>query len=197
MVATDSYRLAVKETALEGGPPEDVEAIVPVKALNEVARLAAGGDGDIGVAVTRTRLSSVWATCGSRRDSSTGSSPTTDSFFRRVSITRSPWTATPSVARRVSLLAQKNAPLRLTFTPGTLTMRAVTQDIGQAEEELDVEFDGEEFEIGFNPLYLIDGVDGVDGERVGLKFINPLRPGLVSGEDGGFQYLIMPIRLSS
>jgi DNA polymerase III subunit beta len=200
MVATDSYRLSVKETPLEGGPAEGVEAIVPVKALSEVARLAATtGEGDIAVAVTENQalfsLGDVWV--ATRLID--GQFPNyrqllPESFDHVVSVDREEILA---VARRVSLLAQKNAPLRLTFAPGKLTMRAVTQDVGQAEEELELEFGGEEFEIGFNPLFLIDGIDGVDGERVVLKFINPLRPGLVSGEDGGFLYLIMPIRLSS
>ena len=56
-----------------------------------------------------------------------------------------------AAARRVSLLAQKNAPLRLSFAENRLTMKALTQDVGQAEEALDVEFAGEPFEIGFNP----------------------------------------------
>ena len=68
---------------------------------------------------------------------------------------------------------------------------------GQAEEELDAPFSGEPFEIGFNPLFLIDGLEGVAGDSATLKFINPLRPGLVTGADESFVYLIMPIRLSS
>ena len=105
-----------------------------------------------------------------------------------------------AVARRIGLLAQKNAPLRLRFSPGVLTMRAITQDIGQAEEEIEIEYAGDELEIGFNHAYLIDGVEAVEGERVSLKLISPLRPGLVSGVGEGaadFVYLIMPIRLSS
>ena len=55
-------------------------------------------------------------------------------------------------------------------------MRAVTQDVGQAEEELDIEFTGEEFEIGFNPAFLIDGIDGVDGEQVDAEVHQPAAP---------------------
>jgi DNA polymerase-3 subunit beta len=199
MVATDSYRLSVKETRLEGGPAQEVEAIVPVKALNEVARLAATtGEGDIQVAVTENQalfsLGDVWV--ATRLID--GQFPNyrqllPESFDHSIPVDREEMLA---VARRVSLLAQKNTPLRLSFAPGRLTMKAVTQDVGQAEEELEIDFAGEEFEIGFNPLFLIDGLEGVDGDRVVLKFINPLRPGLVTGEDGGFLYLIMPIRLS-
>jgi len=81
-------------------------------------------------------------------------------------------------------------------------MHAVTQDVGQAEEQLEIDYTGEAFEIGFNHAYLIDGVEAVDGDRICLKLTSPLRPGLVSGpgaddEAEGFVYLIMPIRLSN
>ena len=201
MVATDSYRLAVKETAVEGGPESEIEAIVPVKALNEVARLAAvTGETDIEMALTENQavfaLGDVWV--ATRLID--GQFPNyrqllPESFEHTVTIPKEEFLA---VARRVGLLAQKNAPLRLTFRPGTLTVRAVTQDVGQAQEELDVDYSGDEFEIGFSPIFLSDGIEGVDGETVTLKFITPLRPGLLSGAtDDRFLYLIMPIRLSS
>jgi DNA polymerase-3 subunit beta len=81
-------------------------------------------------------------------------------------------------------------------------VRAITQDVGQAEEQLEIDYTGEAFEIGFNHAYLIDGVEAVDDDRVLLKLTSPLRPGLISAaaaEQAGseFVYLIMPIRLSS
>lgn len=210
MVATDSYRLAVKQTALTGGPESELEAIVPVKALNEVARLAAGVESDtiavvigenqavfgLGDLVIATRLID-------------GQFPNyrqllPESFEHVVEIDRE---TLLGVVRRVGLLAQKNAPLRLRFAPAgedcpaQLVVRAITQDIGQARETLEIEYSGEEFEIGFNHLYLVDGLESVDEDKVALQLITPLRPGLVSGVRDGeprndFLYLIMPIRLS-
>jgi DNA polymerase-3 subunit beta len=101
------------------------------------------------------------------------------------------------VVRRISLLAQKNAPLRLSFSEGELTISARTPDVGEARETLPVPFAGEPFEIGFNPEFLRDGLDALEGDDVLLKLISPLRPGLIqSADDGGFQYLLMPIRLN-
>ena len=98
--------------------------------------------------------------------------------------------------RRISLLAQKNAPLRLAFAEGELTVSARTPDVGEARETLPVPFQGEPLEIGFNPEFLRDGLETVDGDVV-LKLISPLRPGLLQAADGsGFQYLLMPIRLN-
>ena len=101
------------------------------------------------------------------------------------------------VVRRISLLAQKNAPLRLKFAEGELTVSAQTPDVGEASETLPVPFAGEPFEIGFNPEFLRDGVESVDSDDLLLKLISPLRPGLIEAGDGsGFLYLIMPIRLN-
>lgn len=204
MVATDSYRLAVKETKLDHSLETEVQAIVPVKALTEVTRLAAAlGPGDIAIAIGENQAvfkladpgGDVWI--ASRLIE--GQFPNykqllPESFEHEVTIDRGQLMAT---ARRVSLLAQKNAPLRMSFADNHLVMKALTQDVGQAEETLDVEFSGEPFEIGFNPGYLMEGVDAVDDSSALLRFTTPLRPGLVSGPGDDFTYLIMPIRLSS
>jgi DNA polymerase-3 subunit beta len=204
MVATDSYRLAVKETHLDKALENEVQAIVPVKALGEVARLAAAmGDGDIDIAIGENQAlfkladpaGDVWI--ASRLID--GQFPNykqllPDSFDHEVTLAKDAFMA---AARRVSLLAQKNAPLRLSFADQRLTMKALTQDVGQGEESLDIEFGGEAFEIGFNPGYLIEGIDAIADPSVLLRFTSPLRPGLISGSDGGFVYLIMPIRLSN
>ena len=99
--------------------------------------------------------------------------------------------------RRISLLAQKNAPLRLSFAPGELTISAQTPDVGEALESLPVAFQGEPLEIGFNPEFLRAGLEAVEEGDVLLKLISPLRPGLIEAADESrFQYLIMPIRLN-
>ena len=94
-------------------------------------------------------------------------------------------------------MAQRNSPLRLRFADGELAVTARTQDVGEASESLPVAYSGEPLEIGFNADFLRDGLESVAGDELMLKLISPLRPGLIeSAEDGGFQYLIMPIRLA-
>jgi DNA polymerase-3 subunit beta len=101
------------------------------------------------------------------------------------------------VVRRISLLAQRNAPLRLAFSQGELTVSAQTPDVGEARESLPVGFEGEPLEIGFNPEFLRAGLEAIEEGDVLFKLISPLRPGLIEAADGsGFQYLIMPIRLN-
>jgi DNA polymerase III subunit beta len=102
------------------------------------------------------------------------------------------------VVRRVGLLAQRNAPLRLRFSEGALDVSAQTPDVGEASESLPVPFNGEPLEIGFNPEFFREGLESAESEELVLKLISPLRPGLIqSGDEGaGFLYLVMPIRLN-
>ena len=89
--------------------------------------------------------------------------------------------------RRISLLAQKNAPLRLAFSEGELTVSAQTPDVGEASETIPVPFHGEPFEIGFNPEFLRDGLESIDTEELVMKLISPLRPGLIESPGRGLR----------
>jgi DNA polymerase-3 subunit beta len=200
MVATDSYRLSVKETTLEAALPSGFEVNVPARALQELARVA-GHDGGEELTVT-VRQNQVLFVLGRVILSSRlidGQFPNyrqllPESFEHELRIGGAELT---DVVRRISLLAQKNAPLRLSFTQGELTVSAQTPDVGEARESLPVAFDGETLEIGFNPDFLRDGLEAIDEGDVLLKLISPLRPGLIEAADGsGFKYLIMPIRLN-
>jgi len=200
MVATDSYRLSVKETTLEAPIDSAFEANVPARALQELERIVAGGDDPeirIGVRENQVVFETAAATLTSRLID--GQFPNyrqllPEAYEHELHV---PGEELTGVVRRVSLMAQKNAPLRLAFTEGELTVSAQTPDVGEASEPLPVPFSGEPFEIGFNPDFLRDGLESVESGDVVLKLISPLRPGLIEAGDGsGFQYLIMPIRLN-
>jgi len=200
MVATDSYRLSVKETTLEAPLVGELEANVPVRALQELRRLIAGSD-DPEVRITVRENQIIFehgaATLSSRLID--GQFPNyrqllPDTYEHELHI---PGDELAGVVRRISLMAQKNAPLRLSFAEGQLTVSAQTPDVGEASEPLPIPFTGEPFDIGFNPEYLKDGLESVGSDDVVLKLISPLRPGLIeSGDGSGFLYLIMPIRLN-
>ncbi len=200
MVATDSYRLSVKETKLD--PPLDgsLEANVPARTLQELSRVVAT-DGDEQISVTALENQVVFSAGDVVLSSRLvdGRFPNyqqllPESYEHELRIDRSELV---EVVRRISLLAQKNAPLRLAFTEGALEISAQTPDVGEASESLPVPFAGEPLEIGFNPEFFRDGLESAETEELVLKLISPLRPGLVqSGDDGGFIYLVMPIRLN-
>jgi DNA polymerase-3 subunit beta len=200
MVATDSYRLSVKETALVASLSESFEVNVPARALQELARVAAhGGEQDLRVSVRQNQVLFVLGRMILSSRLIDGQFPNyrqllPESFEHELRVAASELT---EVVRRISLLAQKNAPLRLAFKPGELTVSAQTPDVGEALESLPVAFQGEPLEIGFNPEFLRAGLEAIDRGDVLVKLISPLRPGLIEAADeSGFKYLIMPIRLN-
>jgi DNA polymerase-3 subunit beta len=200
MVATDSYRLSVKQTALESPLQGSLEANVPARALQELARIAQQTPADsLAVSVGQNQAIFELGDVVLSSRLIDGQFPnyrqllpeTVEHEMRLASAELT------DVVRRVSLLAQKNAPLRLSFSEGTLTVSAQTPDVGEASEAIPVPFKGEPFEIGFNPEFLRDGLESIESEELVLKLISPLRPGLIeSPETGDFVYLIMPIRLN-
>jgi len=200
MVGTDSYRLSVKETVLESSLTSGFEVNVPARALQELARIATHSeDEELTVSVRQNQVVFVVGQVVLSSRLIDGQFPNyrqllPESFEHELRISGA---ELRDVVRRISLLAQKNAPLRLAFAPGELTVSAQTPDIGEAREALPVPFQGEPLEIGFNPEFLRDGLDAIEEGDVILKLISPLRPGLLEAGDGsGFLYLIMPIRLN-
>ena len=200
MVATDSYRLSVKRTELEAPLQGELEVNVPARALQELVRIVQQGDVD-SIAVSMAQNQVVFGVAGVVLSSRLieGQFPNyrqllPESVEHELRLASTELT---EVVRRISLMAQKNAPLRLSFAEGSLTLSAQTPDVGEASETIPVSFHGEPFEIGFNPEFLRDGLESVDGDELILKLISPLRPGLIEAPDtGDFVYLIMPIRLN-
>jgi DNA polymerase III subunit beta len=196
MAATDSYRLAVKETPVDGTLP-DLEAIIPARALQELARIAAGAD-ELQLGLLENHVvfgaDGTWLT--TRRID--GQFPNyrqllPEQFEHELLLPREELL---EVVRRVSLMAQRNSPLRLRFAEGELTVSAVTQDVGEARESLPAPFAADPLEIGFNAEFLRDGLESVDADTIKFKLISPLRPAVLEGDTPDYVYLIMPIRLA-
>jgi DNA polymerase-3 subunit beta len=196
MAATDSYRLAVKETPIGGTLPE-LEAIIPARALQELARIAAGTD-EVQLAMQENHVvfgaDGTWLT--TRRID--GQFPNyrqllPEQFEHEVALPRE---EALDVVRRVSLMAQRNSPIRLRFADGELAVSAITQDVGEARESLPAPYTADPLEIGFNAEFLRDGLESVESDSVTFKLISPLRPAVLEGEGDDYVYLIMPIRLA-
>jgi DNA polymerase-3 subunit beta len=195
MAATDSYRLSVKETALTGSVPE-LEAIIPARALQELARIAQSGDEiDLGVHENQVVFSSDGITMTTRRID--GQFPNyrqllPESFEHELALPR---VELLDVVRRAAVMIERTSPLQLRFAEGELTVMARTHEVGESKESLPAPYTGEPLEIGFNADFLRDGLDSVIGDEVRFKLISPLRPAVLQGENDDFTYLVMPIRL--
>lgn len=199
MAATDSYRLSVKETPLERGPSEEVEAIVPARALAELSRAAQGAQsGTLSIGIQENQVvfdaDGSWLTA--RRID--GQFPNyrqllPESFEAELVLPREELL---DAVRRTGIMAQRKAPLRLRFEAGELTISAQTPDVGEARESLPVAYAADPIEIGFNADFFRDGLESIADDTVRLRLISPLRPGIIHGEGDDFTYLVMPIRLA-
>lgn len=201
MVATDSYRLSVKRTTLDVELAGNLEVNVPARALQELSRIATSAQSaELSVSVGQNQV--VF-----ELDGVVLSSRLIDGQFPNYrqlipeSVEHELRLSTSEIAdvvRRISLLAQKNTPVKLAFKDGELNVSAQAPDVGEASEAVPVPFRGESFEIGFNPDFLRDGLESLDTDEFVMKLISPLRPGLIeSPQAGEFVYLVMPIRLNA
>lgn len=195
MAATDSYRLSVKETPLEGEAP-DLEAIIPARALGELGRIAQGADTiELGVHENQVVFATGDAWLTTRRID--GQFPNykqllPEGFEHEVTLPRG---EILDVVRRVGVMVQRTSPIQLRFAEGELTVFARTQDVGEAKESLPVQYAGDPLEIGFNAEFLREGIESIAADEIQLRLISPLRPAVIQGGEDDPTYLIMPIRL--
>jgi DNA polymerase-3 subunit beta len=196
LVATDSYRLAVRDLAGHV-LTADQKVLVPSRALHELARVAAGsseltlriGDRDATFEVGSTRITTRLIE---------GEFPN----YRQLIPATHPNVLTVSKdalldgIKRVKLLARDATPVRLAMSADGLRLTAVTQDVGTAAEELDASYSGTEMTVAFNPDYLSAGVEACSGDEVTLSTVDSLKPAVVRGVGhDDYLYLLMPVRV--
>ncbi len=197
-VATDSYRLAVRDlpgTEILGG---DQTVLVPSRALEALGKLLADaedltvslGDREAMFEVDGVRI--VTRLIEGEFPNYRGLIP--DDHPNSLVVERA---ALVDALRRVRLLAQENTPVRLSMSADGLELIAITQDVGQARETIDAEYTGEDLTVAFNPGYFLDGLEVSPGTSVRLETIDALRPAVVRGvDDDQFLYLLMPVRVT-
>ena len=197
LVATDSYRLAVRDLADAPVLGEDQRVLVPSRALAELARVLSGtdevtlrlGEREAAFEAGHVRLTTrlIEGEFPNYRQLIPKNHP------NRLVVRRD---ALLDAVRRVKLLARDATPIRLTMTTDRLDLSATTQDIGQATESLDANYNGMELTVAFNPDYLSAGADAVVGDDVVIETLDAMKPALVRNTtDDGFVYLLMPVRV--
>jgi DNA polymerase-3 subunit beta len=197
MVATDSYRLAVRDLADHQVLGDDQKVLVPGRALNELQRLVGGGeeltmrlgDRDATFEVGGTRLSTrlIEGEFPNYRQLIPASHPNT------LTVEREPLL---EAIRRVKILAKDATPVRLQMGGDTLRLTAITQDVGNASEELDATYEGAELTVAFNPEYFASGVEACSSDSITLSTLDSLKPAVVRGVgNDDYLYLLMPVRV--
>ena len=196
LVATDSYRLAVRElTATAGG---EAQAIVPERALTEAGRAAANdekGGTELLLDQSQAAFRSGPLTLTSRLIE--GQFPNyrqllPEGYESRLVVGRQQLL---DAVKRVGLLARENTPIRMEFNALGVRLTSSSPDLGGAVEAVEATYDGDEITVAFNPNYLADGLQVATGDTVRLEVRDGLKPGVLRGEGEAFTYLVMPVRL--
>ncbi|WP_237189634.1 DNA polymerase III subunit beta [Rothia nasimurium] len=209
LLATDRYRLAMRE--LTWSPADSsisTAALVKAKTLSEVAKTL-GGSGDLSIALSDAH-ELIGFESNSRRTTSLlvdGEYPKIRSLFPEVTpvhaIVRT--SDLMEAVRRVSLVAERNTPVRLAFTQGQVTLDAGTGEDAQATEVIQAQLHGEDITVAFNPSYLSEGLNTFTANKfVRFSFTDPRKPVVLSEQDDwqaddekNYRYLLMPIRLQN
>ena len=206
LAATDRYRLAVRE--IDWSPVDSkvqTELLVPAKTLADTAKSLSGGSSvSLALPPDGERLMGFE---GSNRRTTTrlldGEFPKYRSLLPNESSTHASvdTAALIEAVKRVSLVAERNTPVRLTFAHSEVSLRAGTGDDAQAEEALEAVIEGDDIEIAFNPGYLLDGLAAINAATAQFAFTQATRPAVIVGvsDDGPlheYRYLLMPVRLT-
>jgi DNA polymerase-3 subunit beta len=197
LVATDSYRLAVRELQATGDG--EARALVPERALAEAGRAAGGEEKGqvelvIGEAQTAFRVGTLRMT--SRLIE--GEFPNFRQLLPEPGQNR---LATGRVdlleaVRRVGLLARESSPVRLELNALGVRLSSSSPDLGGAVEAVEGTYEGDELTVAFNPTYLGDGLSAASADRVTVELRDGLKPALIKGQgEDAYTYLVMPVRL--
>jgi DNA polymerase-3 subunit beta len=208
LVATDRYRLAVRQFPWKPAVAGlEAQVLVPARSLTEAAR-SFGSAAEVAIGLTPDGVQGAtgiigWAAGG--RETTTrllgGEYPRYQSLLPPAE----EFTATAELAvgpfaeavKRVALVAERNTPVRLTFTADGLLLEAGAGDEATALETLETSFGGAgDLRVNFNPQYLLDGLTAVSSDTAVISFTTPTRPAVLTGKDGGdgYRYVLMPIR---
>jgi DNA polymerase III subunit beta len=198
LVATDSYRLAVRDLPGQAVLAEGQSVLVPSRALNELTKLLGTtdelilqlGEREASFQAGDVRLTSVLI----EGDFPPYRGLIPSSYPNRLTVERD---ALLEGLRRVRLLAREATPVRLAMSEQGVELVAVTQDVGQAHEIIDAKFEGTELTAAFNPDYLIQGLEVMAGDEATIETVDALKPAVVRNpEHQDFLYLLMPVRVS-
>jgi DNA polymerase-3 subunit beta len=197
LVATDSYRLAVRDLPGISVLAEGQQVLVPSTALKELSRLLGAaetvtlrlGERDVAFEVGDVRLTSqlIDGDIPNYRGLIPSAHP------NRLVVGREQLL---DALKRVRLLAKESTPVRLVLKADAVDLVAMSPDIGTATEEIDGRHEGDELTVAFNPEFLMAGIEVTPGDEITLETIDALKPALLrSSETPDFLYLLMPIRV--
>ncbi len=198
MVATDSYRLAVKEIKSKKGVEDKVRVVVPARTLEELIKIIPPERKEVDIVLTENQIIFNLGDVILISRLIEGQFPNYQQLLpeehkMRVEVDKEKFMG---AVKRISLLALNNSPLKVSVKESKMKISAQTAEVGLATEEIAVKKKGEDMDIALNAQFLMDGVTSVEGDVVVFEVLDPLKPGLIRSAAGGdFLYLIMPVRI--
>jgi DNA polymerase III subunit beta len=196
IVATDSYRLAVRSIEVDG--VQDVRVLVPARAVVEVARLAAGED-EVKIDIASAQIGFHLGEVLLQSRLIEGEFPAyrqllPESQPHQLRIAKSEFI---DAVKRVGVLAQDATHVLLELSETSVGLRCHAQGLGEGGQEIDGNYTGEEMRVAFNPQYLEAGAAATESDEIVMDLTDQQRPALIHApEDSAYRYLIMPIRVS-
>jgi len=215
LMATDRFRASLRDLSWSPQSPTiSAQALVPARVLSDTAKSLTGGE-EVTIAVSSSDAGD--GLIGFEGRVGQGLRRTTtrllEGDFPRV---RQLFTAQAETVayvdthtlidavKRVALVAERNTPVRLTFSEGQVLLEAGSGEDAQASEVIEATIQGNDISIGFNPNYMLEGLSVMTEPVVHLSFTQHTKPAAMSGvaevgadPDGAFRYLIMPVRLQN
>ena len=197
LVATDGRRLALVDLELEFPRSQEIDVIVPTKAVTELQRLVKD-EGDVKVSIGENQIAFEINQTLLVSKLIEGNYPNYRQVIpseakERVTLERE---TLLNAVRRVALLAsEKSNSVKLSFSKGNIDIVATTPEVGEARESLAVMYKGREFSIAFNPEFLMAPLRNLSTDEVYLDLIDEMSPGVIKIA-GPFLYVLMPMRLN-
>lgn len=199
LVATDSYRLAMRDLPGVSMLAADQKVLVGAKGLAEVQRLLGTGEIEVFLAEREVTFRVGKADVTTRLiegDFPNYQQLIPSGYPNRLTVPRDLLAA---AVNRVRLVGQsrETSPIRLQMNADGLELSAVAQDVGEAHESVEAKYEGSELTVAFNAQFLLDGIEAVGGDELVLETIDPLKPAVLRGLDASdFLYLLMPVRIA-
>ncbi|MBD3669606.1 MAG: DNA polymerase III subunit beta [Gammaproteobacteria bacterium] len=198
-VATDGHRLSMSEVGTEHNPEEMIQVIVPRMAVMELSRMLEDSDEMLEVQIGSNHIKFSLNDVTFTSKLIDGKFPDYDRVFPKNSdkqVVTNRMLLRQALTRTSILSNEKYRGIRLQLSSGVLHTMAHNPEQEEAEEELEVNYQGGELEIGFNATYLLDALSAVDTEEVKVWLSDPNSSCLIHGlDDEQSKYVIMPMRL--
>ncbi|MEW6704867.1 MAG: DNA polymerase III subunit beta [Pseudomonadota bacterium] len=198
LVATDGHRLALAQATLEVEIPKQ-EVILPRKTVLELQRLLKDEDTPIEMRFAGNQAKFSFSGMEFVTKLVEGKFPDYNRVIPKnhrnhVTLGRAPLLA--SLQRAAILTSEKFKGVRLNIEPGVLRIASSNAEQEEAKEELEVDYDGDAIEIGFNVTYLMDALANMSQEMVKVELQDTNSSALITvPEQAGFKYVVMPMRI--